>query len=75
MIKEFITHEKHDEDAWACVCGNKPDFDGFYPCDYRGKEIEPVKTSGWNGLYLCHRCRRIIDQNTLRVVRHLDIIL
>ncbi|OJW82313.1 MAG: hypothetical protein BGO69_17135 [Bacteroidetes bacterium 46-16] len=72
MTKEFITHENQDEDAWVCICGNTPDSDGFYPCDVKGKEIEPDKTSGWNGLYLCHRCSRVIDQHNLRVISDLN---
>ena len=64
--KEYVRHEDQDEDAWICICGNTPVSDGFYPCDKEGKEVEPVK--GWTGLYVCNRCRRIIDQSTLEVV-------
>lgn len=63
---EVITHDPNDRDAWRCICGNEPTADGFYPSNQNGNEIEPVK--GWNELYVCVRCGRIIDQNTLRVV-------
>jgi hypothetical protein len=66
MQKEFITHDKGDEHAWTCICGNRPIDDGFYPCDDKGQEVEP--TSGWNGLYVCDRCGRVVDQHTLEVM-------
>ena len=28
-----------DMDAWLCICGNRPDFDGFYPCDRDGGPV------------------------------------
>jgi len=62
----YITHEEGNEEAWVCICGNTPSEDGFYPCDKDGNEIEPVE--GWEGLYVCDRCGRIIDQKSLEVV-------
>ena len=64
--KEHINHAEGDQDAWICVCGNMPTSDGFYPCDEKGNEMEPVQ--GWGGLYVCARCGRIIDQRSLDVV-------
>jgi hypothetical protein len=71
--REFITHEKDFDgsdnvDAWVCICENTPTDDGFYPCDEHGNEMSPVIGSGWKDLYVCARCGRIIDQNTLEVV-------
>lgn len=63
---EVITHEKGNDEAWICVCGNQPSEDGFYPCDEKGNEAEPVP--GWSGLYVCFRCGRMIDPGSLRVV-------
>ncbi len=63
---EVITHEAGNEEAWICVCGNEPSEDGFYPCNEKGDEVEPV--AGWGGLYVCFRCGRIIDPESLRVV-------
>jgi hypothetical protein len=47
---------------------NTPVGHGFYPCDERGNETEPSKGSGWNGLYVCDKCGRIIWQETLEVI-------
>ncbi len=65
---EYITAEKDDRDAWHCICGNMPASDGFYPCDDKGNEMEPSIGSGWNGLYVCDRCGRIIRHETLEVI-------
>ena len=67
-IQERITHEPTDRDAWVCICRNMPFQDGFYPCNQEGNEIEPTEASNWNGLYVCAKCGRIIDQDTLNVV-------
>lgn len=64
--KTFITHEEGSEDAWVCICGNRPRDDGFFPCDKDGNEMEPVE--GWEGLYVCDRCGRVINQDSLEVV-------
>jgi hypothetical protein len=66
ITQERITHETGNEDAWICICGNTPGTDGFYPCDREGTEIEPA--AGWNDLYVCARCGRIINQTSLDVV-------
>jgi hypothetical protein len=65
---EHITHEQDAEEAWVCICGNTPSEDGFYPSDKDGNQIEPVE--GWEGLYVCDRCGRIIDQKSLEVIGH-----
>ena len=66
MAQHFITQEAGNRDAWVCVCGNVPHDDGFYPCDKTGNEMEPV--TGWSGLYVCYRCGRIINQDSLEVI-------
>jgi hypothetical protein len=66
MHKEFITHEINDHDAWHCICGNTPVSDGFYSCDEAGNEMEPV--DGWKNLYVCNRCGRIIQRDSLQVI-------
>ena len=66
MTQEFITHETGNSDAWICICGNQPDYYGFYACDETGTEVEPV--SGWPGLYVCSRCGRIIQQDSLKII-------
>jgi len=68
MITEKITHEPKDKGAWICICGNRPAYGGFYPCDVKGNEIEPTTGSGWKNLYVCDDCGRIINMDTLDVV-------
>lgn len=49
--------ERHDIDGDRCGrCGNTSDSDGFYPCDIRGRDIEPTINSAWTGVYRCGRC-------------------
>jgi hypothetical protein len=64
--EKHITHEEENNEAWICLCGNRPDSDSFFPCDKDGNEMEPAE--GWAGLYVCARCGRIIDQDSLEVV-------
>jgi len=66
MIHEEIRTERDNTDAWICVCLNEPHMDGFFPCDSAGQEMDPV--DGWTELYVCHRCGRIIDQGSLKIV-------
>ena len=66
MTQEFISLEAGERDAWICLCGNKPHYAGFYPCDAVGNEIEPA--AGWNGLYVCDECGRIIRQDSLEII-------
>jgi len=68
MTKTFITHEDGSDENWVCICKNRPDSDGFFPCDENGNEIEPIIGSGWEALYVCGKCGRIINQFTLEVV-------
>jgi hypothetical protein len=66
--REQISHEDDDVDAWVCLCGNTPPSDGFATCNADGDEIEPTLGGEWTSLYVCNRCDRIIDQDTLMVV-------
>ena len=53
---------------WVCVCGNRPTEEGFVPCNRMGEAVAEA-VEGWlYPLYLCDRCRRIIDGDTLAVV-------
>jgi hypothetical protein len=65
ITKESITHENGNEEAWICICDNRTDSDGFFPCNKNGDEMEP--SDGWEDLYVCGRCGRIIDQHSLEV--------
>jgi hypothetical protein len=66
VAKALIKHETGNDEAWICICGNTPSGGGFYPCDEKGNEVEPVE--GWNGLYVCADCGRIIEQRSLEVM-------
>ena len=63
---EHITREPGNVGAWVCICGNRTDYDGFFPCDKDGNEMQPVQ--GWVNVCVCFRCGRIIDQQSLEVV-------
>jgi hypothetical protein len=66
ISKERITHEEGNDEAWVCLCKNTPVSQGFYPCDKDGNEVEP--TAGWDNLYVCAQCGRIINQKNLEVI-------
>jgi hypothetical protein len=64
-VKERITYEPGNKEAWMCLCGNWTDSDGFFPCNKESNEMVPAE--GWKNLYVCGRCGRIIDQFSLEV--------
>ena len=68
MHQKHITHEPGSEDAWVCIRGNTPDSDGFYPCDKDGNQVEPTPEDWKTNWYVCDRCGRMIDQETLEIV-------
>jgi len=59
--KEYINFYR-EWDNWICLCGNHSSEDGFDPCDADGNIIEPVESEGWDELYRCCRCGRVINQ-------------
>ncbi|TCC98504.1 hypothetical protein [Pedobacter hiemivivus] len=63
---EYITHEEQDRDAWVCICGNMPSYNGFYACDEDGDLIEPGNE--WEYFYRCEYCGRVIDDRNLLVI-------
>lgn len=65
---EYIIDESDKGIDWLCICGNTPGGHGFFPCDMDGNKMEPVIGSFWNDLYVCDRCDRVINQETLEVV-------
>ncbi|NBV23163.1 MAG: hypothetical protein EBS05_14745 [Proteobacteria bacterium] len=65
---ETISHEAGNPEAWICLCGNHPSGDGFFPCDAKGNEVDPVPSEWTTNAYVCHKCGRIIDQHTLAVI-------
>jgi hypothetical protein len=74
MPVEVVTNNATG-DWLTCVpsCGNEPHMEGFQPCLPDGTEVEPLADGPWGSgpgkyLYVCGRCGRIIDQDTLLVV-------
>ena len=60
------------EDKWECRCGNTHESEGFGPCDEFGKEV-PAELGPWDGaLYVCTRCWRVINGDTLEILRHAE---
>ena len=58
---------QHDNGEWACLCGNDASWDGFFPCDETGREVEPTPVDWRTDLYICARCNRLIDVNTAEI--------
>jgi hypothetical protein len=55
------------KDNWICLCGNTAQEYGFFPCSSEGEMVEPTPEE-WNSYwYVCDKCGRIIDQETLAV--------
>ena len=71
-MSEHITREDGDKDAWVCICGNMPSENGFYPIDEDNHEVEPTVKDWTTNQYFCNQCGRVIDQDSLEVVRKLD---
>jgi len=60
--------DANDHASWACLCGNTPRLEGFYPCDAEGQIVEPTPETWTTDCYVCDRCGRIINQATREVV-------
>lgn len=73
QTSEVIVHEPHGRDAWVCICGNTPSDAGFYPIDEANHEVEPTLEDWKTGHYACRQCGRVIDPDSLRVVRRIDV--
>lgn len=68
FMSEHINHEAGQPDEWVCLCRNRSDSDGFFPCLPDGREVEPAAAGPWNGeSYVCARCGRVINQFTREV--------
>ncbi|MEQ7802148.1 hypothetical protein ABDJ41_20300 [Pedobacter sp. ASV1-7] len=63
---EYITHEQQDRELWVCVCGNMPNYNGFYACDEDGDLIEPGNEGEY--LYRCEYCGRVINERDHQVI-------
>lgn len=71
-MSEHITHENDNPEAWVCICGNTPSSDGFYPINSKNEEVEPVPEDWDTNQLFCNKCGRVIDQDTLEVVKQLE---
>jgi hypothetical protein len=57
-----------DSDWFVCLCKNEAHYDGFFTCLDDGSLTPPTLQGEWKGVYyVCMRCFRIIDQQTLEV--------
>lgn len=56
---ELRSHIAILNDQWICLCGNRAELDGFFPCKEDGTRTEPVE--GWSGHYKCDNCKLIVD--------------
>jgi len=63
-----INYDPKNVDAWICLCRNRSDLDGFFPCDKTGQNIEPIRGLWDEPLYRCDRCHRVIHADTREVV-------
>lgn len=69
MTRMFTEYIGGTTDWFQCLCGNQPNYDGFYSCLSDGSIVSPTQDGEWEGsLYLCERCQRIINGDTLEVV-------
>ena len=60
LIEQY-EEEQEARNNYTCTCGNTADDLGFYPCDENGEEIEPDEDSDWANLYVCGKCKNVIN--------------
>ena len=69
MTRLFSEYIGGTTDWFECLCGNQPNYDGFYSCLSTGEIVSPTLNGEWDGTaYLCERCSRIINGDTLEVI-------
>jgi hypothetical protein len=66
---KHVTHLPNNPTALLCLCGNTPADDGFYPVDEQDREVDPTAAAWPDNTYACRQCGRVIDGETLAVVR------
>jgi hypothetical protein len=59
-------------DEWRCVCGNRPWEEGFYPINDGMEIVQPAPEEWRTNEYVCDRCGRVINADTLVVSRRVD---
>jgi hypothetical protein len=60
-------------DDFLCICGNTATAYGFYPINDQNEEVEPTVQDWTTNQYACFKCGRIIDQESLAVVRRVAL--
>ena len=66
VTRDFVVET--DMDWWVCKCGNEPHFDVYSSCSEMGERCEPEE-GVWDGKHwLCEKCYRIIDGDTLEIL-------
>ena len=67
LTSQFILEVS--DGVWECRCGNSTESEGFIACDEEGLEV-PEELGPWDGvLRACQRCWRVINGDTLEVLR------
>ena len=61
-----ITHD--GDDCWVCTCRNTCIGSGFFTCDEKGNQVEPIRGEWTTSCYVCFDCGNIINQGTLEIV-------
>jgi hypothetical protein len=68
--KEHIT--AFPEGDFLCICRNTPHNSGFYPINDENDVVAPTPEDWTTNEYVCAECGRVIDWDSLEVVRHID---
>ena len=71
LVANWVYEEYIDgtTDWFECLCGNQPNYDGFYSCLTTGEIVSPTLNGEWDETaYLCERCNRVINGETLKVI-------
>lgn len=72
MQYENISNLPDDDGAWVCLCNNKPADEGFYPVNRQFIVVDPVAELWDSTNYVCCRCGRVINMDTLEVVARVN---
>lgn len=73
MKRSYFKITITDSGEFNCVCGNRPDYEGAYPCDRSGKLVDPTPGDWPEDLYRCDRCGIIFKGATGEVVGQLPL--
>jgi hypothetical protein len=71
-MPEYITEDPPGSEWWVCLCKNTPDGSGFYPIDETVNEVPPTEDDWKTNCFCCMACGRVIDVDSLQVMRQID---